>query len=224
MNAIRQRKGFETRAYTLDPESEYIEVEMNTIKEKFRYKIHLSEVGNEIQYQADNLILGKIFFGISALISIYSTGYYFLGNPENPGTYVVNSIAWGVIALCGVFVTPKDDLLITNGNKLITLFRNKPDEQQALEFANSLIKKANEKKKEMLINFELNEEQFQANVHWLHSMRMIDKTEVRELQREYSLKKLLATRFPVSTLLQLGFTSCFQIPFALLFLFSLFSS
>ncbi len=191
MNAIRQRKGFETRAYTLDPETDFIEVELKTVKEKFRYKIHLSEVGNEIQYQADNSLIGKLFFSVSALISIYCLGYYYLGNPEDPGTFVVNTIVWGVIALFGVFMSYKDDLIIANGSKLITLFRNKPNEEQALEFANFLIKKGNEKKKEILINFELSEEQFLANIHWLQSMKLIDKMEFEELQKKFSLKKLL---------------------------------
>ena len=191
MNAIRQRKGLESRAYTIDSESEFIEVEFNTIKERLRYKIHLTEVGNEIQYQADNMIIGKIFFGISALIAIFCAVYYFIGNPEDHGAYLFNSIAWGIVAGCGFLVGPKDDLLITNGNKLITLFRNKPNEKQALEFANLLIRKANEKKKELLINFDLNEDQFNANIHWLHSMRMIDKTELAQLQADFSLKKLM---------------------------------
>lgn len=191
MNRIRQRKGFESRAYTIDPESGFIDVEWKTVKEKLRYKIHLSEVGNEIQYEADNALIGKIFFGISTLIAIYSLGYYFLGNPEKPGTYVVLTLVWGVISICGIFMSYKDDLIIANGNKIITLFRNKPNEEQALEFANSLIKMANDKKKEILINFELNEEQFQANIHWLQSMRLIDKAEFDELQKEFSLKKLL---------------------------------
>ncbi|WP_029035616.1 hypothetical protein [Salinimicrobium terrae] len=188
MNTIRQRKGFESRAYTLDPESDFIEVEFNTIKEKLKYKIHLTEVGTDIQYQADNVLIGKIFWGLSTAIAAFSTAYYFLGNPEDPGTYVANSIIWGVISICGIFFTAKDDLLITNGNKLITLFRN---EEEALEFANNLIKKANEKKKEMLINFDLSEDQFNANIHWLHSMRMIDKTELAQLQADFNIKKLI---------------------------------
>lgn len=32
MNAINQRKGFETRAYILDPETGFIDVELRTIK------------------------------------------------------------------------------------------------------------------------------------------------------------------------------------------------
>ncbi len=191
MNSIRQKKGFESRAYTLDPESDLIEVEFNTIKEKFRYKIHLTDVGNEIEYQADNVLLAKIFWSFSIAITIFCTAYYFLGNPEDPGTYVVLSIIWGIISICGIFFSAKDDLMITNGNKLITLFRNKPNEEQALEFANFLIKKANEKKKELLINFDLSEDHFNANIHWLHSMRMIDKEEMEKLQADYSLKKLI---------------------------------
>ena len=168
-----------------------MEVEFNTIKDKLRYKIHLTEVGNDIQYQADNMIMGKIFWWFSVFIAIFSTAYYFLGNPENPGTYVVNSIIWGVISIGGIFIPKKDDVVIVNGGKLITLFRNKPNEEEVLEFANFLIGKANEKKKEMLIDFDLSEEQFGANLHWLYSSRMIDKPEMKELQSEFKLKKLI---------------------------------
>ena len=191
MNSIRQKKGFETRAYSLDPESDSIEVEINTLKKKLRYKIHLTEVGNEIQYEADNMIIGKVFFGISALISIFCAVYYFIGDPHDQGAYLFNFIAWGIVAGCGFTVGPKDDLLITNGIKTISLFRKRPNEEQALEFAKFIIKKANEKKKELLINFDLNEDQFNANINWLHSMRMIDKEEMARLQADYGLKKLM---------------------------------
>ncbi len=183
MNAIRQRKGFETRSYSLDPETGFIDVELKTLKKKSRYRIHLSEVGNKISYHSKKEVGERIFYGISALISIYCIGYYFLGNPENPGSLAFNAIGWGILALSGFSKPSKDDLHITNGEKLITLFRNKPTEEQALEFANSLIKMANEMKKEMLINFELTEEQFLANIHWLQSMKLIDKMELRNFKR-----------------------------------------
>lgn len=191
MNYLKQRKGFETRVYTLDSESEYIEVENNTIQKKLRYKIHLSEVGNEIQYHSDNMITGKIFFGISALIALVCAVYYFVGDIGDRGTYAFNAVAWGILAVSGLIASPKDDLFITNGNKVIILFRTKPNEKQVLEFANMLIKKANEKKKEMMTNFDLDEDQFNANIHWLHSMRMIDKTELAQLKADFSIKKLI---------------------------------
>lgn len=191
MNSIRQRKGFEYRAYTLTPEADFVEVEFTTIKDKYRYKIHLTEVGNEILYQADNLLVGKILMAFTTLAAISSAAYYFLANPAEPGFYIATSIICGVISIIGIFVPNVDDLVITNGTKNITLFRNKPNQEQVLEFANSLIKKANDKKKEMMINFDLNEDQFNANINWLHSMKMIDKTELAQLQEDFSLKKLL---------------------------------
>ena len=191
MNYIKQRKGFETRAYKIDSDSEFVEVEYNSIKDKLKYKIHLTEVGNEIQYEADNVIVGKIVVGITSLITLICLGIYFFGNPEKPGTYIANVIIWGVISIFGFLKPHKDDILIVNGNKLIRLFRTKPNEEKVLEFTNNLIKIANDKKKEMLINFDLNEEQFMGNIQWLLNMKMIDKTELEELKSEYKLKKLI---------------------------------
>ena len=103
---------------------------------------------------------------------------------------MANAIIWGVISIFGLFVPNKDDVLIVNGPKIIRLFRTKPNEEKVMEFANSLIKAANDKKKELLINYELNEEQFMANIQWLLNMKLIDRPELEELRSEYQVKKL----------------------------------
>jgi len=135
--------------------------------------------------------VGKLFVGITSLITLICIGFYFLGNPEKPGTYVANAIIWGAISIFGFLKPHKDDILIANGNKLIRLFRTKPNEEMVLEFANNLIKIANNKKKEMLINFDLNEEQFMGNIQWLLNIKLIDKRELEELKSEYKLKQLI---------------------------------
>ena len=171
--------------------SEYVEVDYNSIRDKLKYKIHLTEIGNEIQYEADNVIIGKILFGITSLITLISIGVYLLGNQEKPGTYAVSAIVWGIVSLV-IYIKPhKDDILIVNGSKLIRLFRTKPNEEKVLEFANNLIKVANKKKKELAINFDFNEEQFMGNINWLLSLKLIDKVEFEELKSEYKLRKLM---------------------------------
>ncbi|HEY9221706.1 MAG TPA: hypothetical protein VIO43_09050 [Lutibacter sp.] len=191
MNRIEQKRGFETRTYSIDSDNEFVEVEFNTIKDKFKYKIHLIDVGNQIEYEADNVIFGKIFLLISSLITLICLGIYFFGNPEKPGTYVVMAIIWGAVSIIGYIKPHKDDILINNGNKLIRLFRNKPNEEKVLEFANYLIKVSNKKKKEFLIDFELSEEQFMANILWLSNTKLIDKNELEQLKSEYKFKKLI---------------------------------
>lgn len=191
MNEIRQRKGFETRSYKIDSDSEFVEVEYNSIKDKLKYKVHLTEIGNDIQYEADNVIVGKIFVGITSLITLICIGMYFFGNPEDPGIYAVHTMIWGFISIFGIVKPHKDDILIANGNSLIRLFRTKPNEKEVLDFASNLIKIANNKKKELLINFDLNEEQFMGNMQWLIGAKLIDKTELEELKSEYKLKQLI---------------------------------
>ena len=191
MKEIKQRKGLETRSYKLDSDSEFVEVDYKSIKHKLKYKIHLTEIGNEIEYEADNIIVGKIFVGITCLLTLICLGIYLFGNPEKPGTYAANVIIWGAISLMGFLKPHKDDILIVNGTKVIRFFRNKPNEGNVLEFANYIIKIANEKKKELAINFDFNEEQFLANINWLMNMKLIDKTEFENLKSEYQLKKLI---------------------------------
>lgn len=191
MKEIIQKRGFETRSYKIDSESEFLEVDYITIKDKLKYKIHLTEIGNEIQYEADNVILGKIFLAITSIITLICIGIYFFGNPEKPKTYILNIMLWGGLSLLNFFKPHKDDILIVNGNKLIRLFRTEPNEEKVMEFANNLIKMANKKKKEFAINFDLNEEQFLSNLSWLLSMKLIDKTEFEDLKSDYKIKKLI---------------------------------
>ena len=191
MLEIKQKKGFETRSYKVEPESDYVEVDFKTIKEKFKYKIHLTEIGNQIQYEADNLFAGKIFLGISILITLICVGVYFFGNPEKPQTYILNIVLWGIISIVAALVPHKDDIIVINGSKFIRLFRAKPNETEVMQFITSLIEIADSKKKEMAINFDLNEEQFTSNILWLLNTKLINKTEAEELKSEYKIKKLL---------------------------------
>lgn len=191
MNEIKQRKGFETRSYKIDSNAEFVEVQYNTISNKLKYKIHLTDIGNELVYEEDNVILGKIFVAMTSLVTLTCIGVYFFGNIEDSKLLVGNALLFGLFSVFGYFKPHKDDILIANSHKVIRLFRNKPNEQEVLEFANCLINLANEKKKEMLINFDLEEDRFMENMQWLLNMRLIDKSEFETLRSEFKLKKLI---------------------------------
>ena len=191
MNQIRQKRGFEKRNYILDENSEFLEVDYSSLKEKLKYKVDLLEIGNEIEYEADNLIVGKISMIIFLLLSLGSIALYFFEDSENPGLLISSSIIWGALFLIGFLIPNKDDILITKGERTIRLFRNKPNEEQVMNFANNLIQLANDKKRSLLVNFELHEEQFAHNIQWLRHMKIINAEEMEELRSEYQLKKLL---------------------------------
>ncbi len=189
MLEINQKKGIERRSYRVN--ADYVEVDFKTIKEKFKYKVHLTEIGNQIQYEADNLFIGKLFFFISVLITLICIGVYFFGEPKNPETYIFNIILWSIISLAAFLSPSKDDIIIVNGEKYIRLFRTKPNQIAVIKFAEELIEIANQKKIEMAINFDLNEEQFLSNIAWLLNTKLISKTKADELREEYKIKKLL---------------------------------
>ena len=191
MHEINQRKGLQTRSYKINRNSEVVEVEYNSMKDKLKYKIKLTDIGNDIQYEADNVIAGKIFFVITSLITLFCLGFYFFGNPEQPGGILVNVVIWGVISIIGLLVPNKDDIVIVNGNKEVRLFRTKQSEEKVLEFANNLINIANNKRKAILIDFDLSEEHFLDNIQYLFAIDLINRKELEELKSEYKLKQLL---------------------------------
>ena len=191
MKEIIQRKGLQSRSYKIDPNSDFVEVKFNSTRDKLKYRIKLTDIGNEIQYEADNVIGGKIFFVITCLITLFCLGFYLFGNPEHPGGILANVVGWGVISLIGVLIPNKDDIVIVNGNKEIRLFRTKPSEEKVLEFANHLINIANKKRKAILIDFDLSEEHFLDNIQYLFAIDLINRKELEELKSEYKLKQLL---------------------------------
>lgn len=102
MNEIKQRKGFETRSYKIDSNAEFVEVQYNTISNKLKYKIHLTDIGNELVYEEDNVILGKIFVAMTSLVTLTCIGVYFFGNIENSKLLVGNAILFGLVSISGI--------------------------------------------------------------------------------------------------------------------------
>lgn len=191
MKKIIQKRGFETKMFSIDENSEFLEVEHKSVKDKLKYKIDLVEIGNEIEYEADNLIVGKITMIFFILLSLGCLIMYFTSTSDNPGMLLSTSIISGILVLVGLLVPNKDDILITKGSRIIRLFRTSPNEEQVMKFANNLIKLANDQKKSLLINFDLNEDQFLANIKWLRNMKLIDESESENLKAEYRIKKLI---------------------------------
>ena len=191
MNQLTQKRGFETKKFSINETEQFLNVEHNTLKEKLKYKIDLIEIGNEIEYEADNLIVGKITMIFFLLISIGFFIAYLTTTSEKPGLLLSTSLISGILVIGGILVPNKDDILITKGSRIIRMFRTSPNEEQVMKFANNLIKLANDQKKSLLINFDLNEDQFSANIQWLRNMKLINDSESENLKAEYSLKKLI---------------------------------
>ena len=61
MYEIKQRKGLQGRSYKIDQNSDFVEVKFNSTRDKLKYRIKLTDIGIEIQYEADNVIGGKFF-------------------------------------------------------------------------------------------------------------------------------------------------------------------
>src|SRR5690606_33524457 len=166
MNSIVQKRKFEKRVYTINHSSGYIDVEYRSLKNKFKYKIHITEVGSDIQYQSDNTLPGKIFVAVAGVAAVSCFLYYFFGNDEKPGLWLFNGVLALFFVVFGYLKPHMDDIIIVGGNKNVYFFREKPSEEIVLIFAKNLIKLANDEKKRILANIDLKEEEFMQNINW----------------------------------------------------------
>jgi|GEM_PF-1292162 len=191
MKAFKQKYGFETREYTIHQQEGVVDVLHKDLKKQQKFQIELLDVGNKIQYEQDNILPGKITLILFVAIALGCIIFYFYVPPDDKGAMVVGSIVFTVLALFGYFKPHTDDLIIAGGNKTIRLFRKKPNTQAALDFANLLIFSANEKRKEMAINFNLGKYEFEANLKWLLANKIITQEEYESLLQDYEINKIL---------------------------------
>ncbi|RDK88314.1 hypothetical protein [Marinirhabdus gelatinilytica] len=191
MKTFTQKHGFEKRSYTIHQEEGVVDVHHKDLKKQQKFQIELLDIGNKIQYEQDNTLPGKITLVIFIAIALSCTIYYFYAPPDDKGSMVVGGIVFTALALFGYFKPHTDDLIIAGGNKTIRLFRKQPNQKIVLDFANSLIASANEKRKEIAINFTLEKYEFEANLKWLLANKIIDQEEYESLLQDYEINRII---------------------------------
>jgi hypothetical protein len=170
-------------------EAELVAADLISAQLKSKYNIRFDEIGNEIEFVADNLLGDKILRLLFSFWTIGSIVLCFVDEARR-GAYVAAAFLAGMISIL-MFIKPRmDDIIITNGKITIRFFRNKPNEEEVMKFAKLLVSISNKSKRDRYINFELDEELFMANFSYLLNQKVINKDEFHSLKEDYKIKRL----------------------------------
>lgn len=166
-----------------------LEMETSRLGSKAKQFIPIGTLCSEITYDAGNLIIGKATVLITAIIAFISLLISVFGSIELQNIFIINGCVWLFICVVGVLAPGKDDIVIKAGRTTIRFYRDLPNEETVLEFANVLINLANKKRIEMLTDFKLDEQVFIENLKRLRDTKRIDETEFMNLKENYDLQK-----------------------------------
>ncbi len=192
METLKQRRGFETRSFSLTPSS--LNVEYKTIREVVKKTVRLDEIGIRIQFQGDNIMVGKVLTIIFSIVPFVTLLLYFLF-PK----IIDTQIMFWTILFCLFFVgisiakNHRDDVVITGGAENIFFYRKKPREEAVMEFIEQILAASKKYKrfKHANLNLDVSEEIFIEKLRWLIHEEVITDAEFNELKAEYDLKSLL---------------------------------
>lgn len=163
-----------------------VETHMGSTK---KHSIPLSSIGEKIIYDSGNLLLEKMVVCATAGISFISLLVFMFGDAEVQNVYAISGSVWLFICIIGILKPVKDDIVITSATLPVRIYRDVPNEEVVLEFANMLIKAGNTLRTASLADLSLDEALFMQNLKWLRENKKIDDLEFNNLRENYEFKK-----------------------------------
>ena len=132
MNTLFQKKGFNSRRFTIFHDR--IQIETRTLSKNMKFDVKLERLGFELQYHAANTFFKKLAIitcsiGIAALTVLF---FIFSNEIETEMVFLCYVGALGIIG--GSSLKQYNDDIYLIGPTNIIFYRNKPNEKEVLEF------------------------------------------------------------------------------------------
>jgi hypothetical protein len=190
INELIQKRGASFRKFYLYPDK--IKIETRTIRKVEKVEVKLEKVGFDIIYQADNVIVGKIWFFICLAAPIILDILQFFPGQELPliNLIILHVVFW-LFALFNFLKQHQDDIILDGQNDLV-FYRNIPNEQKVLEFIEQVKLTTKELLKRKYLNTDnyIDEKEFKYTMNWLLERDIISKSEYKNFLNEYKLKNI----------------------------------
>jgi hypothetical protein len=185
-----QKRGLNFRKFCLYQNK--ITVETKTIRKIEKYEVRIENLGLETLYQADNVLIGKIWFYICLVAPILVYILQFFPGQDLPTTNLVMlHIGFWFFALLNYLKQHQDDIILKGSNNL-AFYRNIPNEQSVLKFIElvKLTTKQRLKLKYFKIDNYTDENELKQTMNWLLEQDIISNTEYKDVLSEYKLKNI----------------------------------
>ena len=191
MREFRQRKGLNSRKYTLTKNS--VLVEYKNIHKITRYEVRFDKIGLETFYHAENVIVGKIFTWFCLLLLIFMLTLHFGFGMIEQRVVLINSVIFGGMAIFSFLKQNKDDIFLTGGQTNIVFYRNKPNEEAVLHFIEEIKSEVKQylMEKYTRIDDTISEQEYFARLNWLLEKDIISQKVFEQYKSQYNLQKLM---------------------------------
>lgn len=183
-----QKRGLNFRKFCLYQNK--ITVETKTIRKIEKYEVRIENLGFDILYQADNVLIGKIWFYICLFAPILVYILKFIPGQNLPTTnLIIIHISCWFFALINYTKQHQDDIILKGPNDL-TFYRDIPNEQSVLEFLELVKLTTKEQLKRKYLNTDnyADDNEFRHTMNWLLERDIISMSEYKNVLNEYKLK------------------------------------
>lgn len=189
VNEFTQKRGFNYRKFHLYHDK--VIIETKTIRKIEKYEVKIDNIGFDILYQADNVIIGKIVMFICILIPILLV-FLNLFNGQDilaAKTIMIFMVCWG-FALINYSKQHQDDIIL-KGHQNLEFYRSIPNEDEVLEFISLIVSSSKSylKKKYYKLKEHSNEVDLQNTMTWLLDREVISESEFDKIMNDFHLRK-----------------------------------
>nr|WP_297166513.1 hypothetical protein [uncultured Dysgonomonas sp.] len=189
---LTQKKGFNFRKFQLY--NNKIIIEERSASKITKYDIELDEIGYRIYHEKDNTTIGQIVTWIFVCIPFILIIIYFLEDDKKGGLGIIafNTVIWWGFALFSFLKQNKDDLILTGGQSSISFYRNKPNEQNVLDFIKILIEVSKKyiRDKHLIFKEYETEEEIINRLKWMLAIEVITNKEYDIIREELKKRSL----------------------------------
>jgi len=186
-----QKRGLNFRKFCLYPDK--IVVESRNMTKIEKYEIKIESVGFDTFYQAENVLVGKVIFMICILAPFFFTALRLFPEQKisNGNLFIITIFCWG-FALLNYLKQHQDDIFL-KGQQNLVFYRDKPNEQEVLEFINLIISTSKNflKKKYFRFDESTDEYEFKNTMRWLLEREIISTSEFEKIKNEFHIKRLI---------------------------------
>jgi len=185
-----QKRGLNFRKFHLYKDK--IIVESKTIRKIEKFEVKIENLGFDILYQADNVLIGKIWFYICLAAPIFIYILQLFPGQDLPLTnqIILHAGCW-LFALFNYLKQHQDDIIL-KGQTDLEFYRNIPNEKSVLNFIELVKETIKNHLKGKYFNTDkyIDDNEFNHTMNWLLEREIISKPEFNDILKEYKLKNL----------------------------------
>ncbi len=185
-----QKRGVSFRKFCLYQNK--VVVETKTIRKIEKYEVNIETLGFDTLYQADNVLIGKIWFYVCLAAPIFIYALQLFPSQKLPITnlIILHAGCW-LFALFNFLRQHQDDIIL-KGQTDLEFYRDIPNEQSVLDFIELITATTKKQLKRKYFNIDnyIDDNELNHTMNWLLEREIISKSEFKSILSDFKLKNI----------------------------------